>query len=314
MSKETVISNPSKWMEGLPSAKWNAPLQSLVIPGSHDSCSFSISKDLEISPAESKWLKALAFLFGKPVKSIVYNWSVTQTLNAYQQLSSGVRYLDLRVALRPKDGLFRVVHGLYGTTLTEIMQQVKQFITECPREIIILDFNHFYNMNQSDHLKFSNSIKSAFGKSMRPPGKQGVTVTLKELWDNHQNILVFYDNQDIVSQNKCFWSDNQVYSPWANTADASTLLKFLNTETESHNLPKDSMHIAQALLSPNTSVLLRHLTSSLKDTLALKATALVTSWLNQIYGDKNHKFNIIIADFIEHDEYISAVVKWNYCN
>lgn len=306
-----AICSPSRWMEGLPTEKQNCPLQSLVIPGSHDSCSFSIRKDLEISPAESKWLKALASVFPKPVKSIVYNWSVTQTYSAYQQLNAGVRYLDLRVALRPKDGMFRVVHGLYGAPLTDIMEQVKRFITECPKEIIILDFNHFYNMSPTDHLKFANTITTTFNKSMRPPGQQGVHVTLKELWDNNQNVLIFYSNPEVVSQNKYFWSESKIYSPWADTADTSTLLNFLNKETERHDLPQDALHIAQALLTPNALVLMLHLTSTLKDTLSLKATTLVTSWLEQIYGDKKHTFNIIIADFIEHDNFISTVIKWN---
>ncbi|KXJ09890.1 PI-PLC X domain-containing protein 2 [Exaiptasia diaphana] len=294
----------SKWMESLPAEKQNSSLQSLVIPGSHDSCSFSIRKDLEVSPGESKWLKALAHLFPKTIKSIIYNWSVTQSYNIYQQLKAGIRYLDLRVAKRPKDGTYRVVHGLYGATLSEMLAQVKTFLKECPKEIVILDFNHFYGMTSQDHTIFSNSIKSAFGKTLRPPGSQGVNVTLKELWENNENILAFYLDAETVKNNPCFWPNSKIYSPWANTSDLNTLLHFLENETES-KLPPEDLHIAQGLLTPNAKVLLANISKSLKTTLALKATDAVTTWLDELPKNSQKKLNIIIVDFVESDNFAS---------
>lgn len=307
----SVPKDISKWMELLPEKKQNSPLQSLTLPGSHDSCSFSISKDLEISPSESKWLKALAFLFPKKVKSIVYNWSVTQTYNIYQQLRSGIRYLDLRVAKRPKDGQFRVVHGLYGATLAELLAQVKTFLNECHKEIVILDFHQFYNMDEQDHATFSNSIKATFGSTMRSPGTQGVKVTLKELWEKNQNLLIFYDNDDITKKNPCFWSETDIYSPWADTSDLSKLLSFLENETES-KLPPKALHVAQGLLTPNTKVMLAHLFSSLKAVLAIKATEAVTNWLTKAVMNKQKVLNIVIVDFIETQNFTNTVIQRNY--
>lgn len=301
----------SKWMESLPAEKQNSSIQTLFIPGSHDSCSFSLSKDLEISPSESKWLKALAFLFPKTIKSIVYNWSVTQSYSIYQQLHAGIRYLDLRVAKRPKDGTYRVVHGLYGATLSEMLAQVNTFISECPKEIVILDFNHFYGMTSQDHTIFSSSIKTLFGKALRPPGTQGINVTLKELWANSENILVFYHDSDILKKNPCFWPGDNIYSPWANTSDLSKLLSFLENETES-KLPPQALHVAQGLLSPNTKVLLAHISKSLKTTLALKATDAVTTWLDELQTSDQKKLNIVIVDFVETDNFSNTVIQRNY--
>ncbi|EDO43542.1 predicted protein [Nematostella vectensis] len=298
-------------MEKLPKHKQMSPLQELVIPGTHDSCSFSVSVDNDLSPSEPKWMKLLVKIFGKLAKWVIYRWSKTQELDLGQQLIRGCRYIDMRVALNPTNGDFQTVHGLYGGRIRNLLQPVKAFVTDHPKEVVILDFNHFYNMDASAHQKLSGVIKGLFGDRLLPPGKIGVQMTLNDAWDMGKNVIVTYDYSDVIEDNPEFWSGSDIYSPWANTSKLATLINFLNTETESHSLPKGSFHIAQGLLSPNTKVLLAHLTSSLKATLALKATQGITSWLKSVALSNAHTFNIIIADFVDYDEFAETVVGMN---
>ena len=141
----------SSWMENLPNEKQLSPLKDLVIPGSHDSGTFSLDKNMEIGPDEPNLIRK----FGKLVKPVVYNWSVTQSMTIYEQLRSGIRYLDLRVAYRTadKNSEIRVLHGLFGWTIDQVLDEVNRFVANYPKEIVILDFNHFYKMDQAAHKK-----------------------------------------------------------------------------------------------------------------------------------------------------------------
>ena len=58
---------------------------------------------------------------------VIYRWSKTKDLDITQQLVHGVRYFDLRVAV-DKHNRARIVHGLLGGQLDDILQQFKEFL------------------------------------------------------------------------------------------------------------------------------------------------------------------------------------------
>ena len=304
--------NYSNWMSNLTNEKQLCPLKDLVIPGSHDSGTFFLDQTAEIGPDEPDMIHNLASVFGKLAKNTVYNWSVTQNLNIYKQLTSGIRYLDLRIALHPQKNELRIIHGLYGCAVEEVLQDVRLFVNEHPKEVVLLDFNHFYNMDIDAHFRLADSLLGMFGEILRSPGKFGANVTLQELWGNAENVIIFYHNSDVVNSYPCFWSSNFITSPFANTADRKVLLEFLNEKCTKTNLPKDYFHVAQAIVTPQTSTVLQNLTSTLKDACAVRCTCHVSSWLKVIAQSPNHKFNIIIADFVECGDFIPTVVSLNY--
>jgi hypothetical protein len=66
----------------------------------------------------------------------------TQNLNIYQQLRNGIRYFDLR----PKwSGNALYVHhgGISGPTVAEIADDVRNFMREGNRELVVLKFSHY---------------------------------------------------------------------------------------------------------------------------------------------------------------------------
>ena len=299
----------SSWMENLPNEKQLSPLKDLVIPGSHDSGTFSLDKNMEIGPDEPNLIRK----FGKLVKPVVYNWSVTQSMTIYEQLRSGIRYLDLRVAYRTadKNSEIRVLHGLFGWTIDQVLDEVNRFVANYPKEIVILDFNHFYKMDQAAHKKLANTLDASFSKILRAPGRQGPNVTLQEMWGNEEKVIIIYHDYDVVDTYPCFWPPHLICSPWPNTDDTNQLLEFLNKKSEASSVSEDALQVTQALLTPQNLTIVKHVTSTLKDGLASKCNRQVTEWLKTFRGTKSHKFNIIIADFVELSGFIPTVISLN---
>ena len=92
-----------------------ATLKRLVIPGSHDSASYSIPNSTPGSAV------------GK-----------TQNLTIKEQLLSGVRFLDLRIASSWRDGV-NIFHGrLMGCPFEQVLDEIRDFCLEFPKEFVIL--------------------------------------------------------------------------------------------------------------------------------------------------------------------------------
>ena len=302
----------SRWMENLPNEKQLCPLKDLVIPGSHDSAAFFLDQNMEIGPDESSMIQTLGSIFGKIAKSVVHSWSVTQSMTIYEQLLSGVRYLDLRVAYREGDKEIRILHGLYGWTIEQVLEEVNRYVTNYPKEIVILDFNHFYNMDSATHETLADMLLGSFSEIFRAPGEDGPNVTLQEMWGSEKKVIIIYHDYGVVDAYPFFWPPHLICSPWPNTADRKLLMEFLNKQSAASSFSDDAFQVTQALLTPQTSTVLQNMTSTLKDVCAMKCNSHVTGWLKALCGTKCHKFNIIIADFVEFGDFIPTVISFNY--
>ncbi|KXJ26691.1 PI-PLC X domain-containing protein 3 [Exaiptasia diaphana] len=254
----------SRWMENLPNEKQLCFLKDLVMPGSHDSGTFYLDQSSEIGPDASAGIQNLCSVFGRLAKSVVYSWSITQSLNIYQQLKAGIRYLDLRVAFRPLDNEIRIVHALYGSTISEILEEVQMFTNENPKEVVILDFNHFYNMDCEAHQRLADTLLGMFGEVMRIPGKDGLNFTLQDMWGNDEKVIIFYQNEEVVKCYPCFWSSNSITSPWANVDDRKDLLKFLDSKCLRKEQPPECFHVTQCVLTPQTSTIMQNVTEHVR--------------------------------------------------
>lgn len=302
----------SRWMGNLPNEKQLCLVKDLVIPGSHDSGAFFLDQSLEVGPDEPQSIHNLVTVFGRMAKSVIHSWSITQTLNIYEQLKSGIRYLDLRVALRPQDNEIRIVHGLYGCSVFEVLEDIKRFVSERPKEIVFIDFNHFYNMDSEAHQRLADSLLGMFAEILRAPGDDNMNFTLQDMWGNEEKVVIFYNNFDVTTCYPCFWPSSFLSSPWANVADKKELLKFLNEKCLKTELSPNCFHVTQGVLTPQTSTVIQNMSSSLKDCLSLRCNFHLTGWLKALCDSKFHKFNIIITDFVEYGEFIPTVISMNY--
>lgn len=162
----------------------------MFFAGSHNSFSSGLDPSSEISPDEPPAIQML----GPLAKGIVYNWSKTQSLTFEQQLLTGIRYFDLRVAARSGSPHIHFVHGLYGPSVEQGLAEIIEFLDRNKREIVILDFNHFYRMSEDRHRSFLNFVIEKCGERLCLfVGME--TLTLNMLWENGLQIIVIYHHK-----------------------------------------------------------------------------------------------------------------------
>ncbi len=225
------------WMGALASQIGPLPLNEIVLPGTHDSATFSIPAAGRTSQAPagavspdavdpSDPLTALTALLPRAVtERISAPWSRAQDLDIAEQLAAGVRYLDLRVCAGPAahPGLY-ACHGLYGAPLrSAVLNPAASFLAAHPREILILDFHHFAGsavrgiMPAALHQELAGEIHAAFRGLLLPPGPLGAAITLNAVWQTPGRVIVLYNDGPTVRANPDFWPYADTIIAWPST-------------------------------------------------------------------------------------------------
>ena len=114
----------SKWMSMI---KDDTKLNNIIIPGSHDSGSYSM------------------LYMGE-----------TQKFDISKQLQLGARYFDVRIT--NDEGNYRIFHDIIkGIEAEPIFGYFKDFLNENPSEVLIIDFQHFNNNPEEKVIEFVNT-------------------------------------------------------------------------------------------------------------------------------------------------------------
>ena len=110
-----------------------------------------MDKDGPLAPDCVAAIKDLEKIFGSLAKDIINRWSLSQAYDIPEQLSAGIRYFDLRISSKPNSEDIYGIHGLYGIKLETLLENIKTFLDAHPKEVVLLDFNHFYAMTEFQH-------------------------------------------------------------------------------------------------------------------------------------------------------------------
>ncbi|KAM7537345.1 hypothetical protein Aperf_G00000072238 [Anoplocephala perfoliata] len=273
-----------RWMSELSEELAKVPLSKLAIPGSHDSCSYSIDSTRDLSPDNDAYLILIHLgAFGKRISA---RWGRTQDANLTEQLSAGIRYFDLRVLHRKSDDLFYFVHGQFAKDLLTELFDIRLFLREHPKEVVILDFNHLYCFQSDALFRFVRYLIEVFETMLAPRSER--IPSLKELWENGHQVICLLPAQ---SESPLIWSGDKITSPWPDMDDVDKLMEFIKLHPSSEG---NLFHVTQGVLTPHTGYELLHLFSNLSK-LATPASERVIKWLEEEVP-RNQR-NIIIIDF-----------------
>ncbi len=188
-------------------------MNEIALPGTHDAGTFAIStksgESSGISSPDNKKLKRfLSF------NSVFSDWAKTQERTTAEMLNDGIRYLDIRVCVDSK-GVLMTCHGFFGASLASILDDVKIFTDNNPREIVLLGFNHFwdrkYQIEQNkkqgelEGLTTANwtllvsLIKTKLNGKLVNSKKFSPKSKLNELWQLKTNnqIIALFDTNDV---------------------------------------------------------------------------------------------------------------------
>lgn len=261
---------------------------------------YTISKNNDVGPDESRYIRALSRYLSIVSKPIIFNWSITQHDNVKDQLNGGTRYLDLRVATKPQNGDIYFVHGLYGSKIYQPLQEVAGWLSSHSGEIVILDFQHFYSFSEMDHRHLVETIFRIFQTKLCPIAHTFNHITLNWLTLKRYQVIVIYRN--VYAQNYSnLWPSVLWQTPWPNTVRVSELIDFLNAELQKR--PLGSGFVSQCLLTPDMPYVLKHLCGTLQTNLVSQCQKVVLSWVKQKRPGRGG-LNIVIADFVSDTNFL----------
>lgn len=72
------------------------------------------------------------------------------------------------MATKINDKHFYTVHALYGDPVMKELMNIKTFLMSHTKEILILDFQHFYQFSEADHNRLLSILKSLFHNMICP--------------------------------------------------------------------------------------------------------------------------------------------------
>lgn len=183
------------------------------------------------------------------------------------------------------------------------------------QEIVILDFNHLYEMD-GHHQDFLNSVFEVLGdKAAKHEGSFSQTSTVEQFWDQGYQAIVFYQRHDQMKDvfGSKLWPMWRIQSPWANEGNTDDLYsKLEGYVTQRHT---DKLFVLQGILTPDVELIKNGLMDG--DGLSIKgyarnASPKVVDWCEDDWmKSKDRRLNIVIVDFYEGCSMIPSLLNYN---
>lgn len=211
-------------------------LDQVTFPGTHDSGTWELGPDSPIAPDADtqQFVLDLQKNFAGDAErtalfnSVVAGWMKAQGRDFTKQLEFGIRYFDLRVYSH--GGVLYLVHTMYQTKLESALADIGAFVSAHPSELVVLYFQHFYAMSDSDHQQLIASLRSTFGDALMG-STTPLSVTVKALQDSRQRVMVVYGEDAYAGANADLWPASTLDLPWPQGKEtADEVLAFLQQE------------------------------------------------------------------------------------
>lgn len=238
-----------------------------------------------------------------------------QSMSATDQLIKGVRYYDFRIG-QPDDisEPISVVHGQYGANVLDVLKEINAFLDDHRKEVVILDFNHFYNMTLNQHCQMIECIIRLFGSKLcpAPPAVDHNRISLDDCWRHGYQVIVFYQKCSFIIPPQ-IWAGAFIRSPWANTDNMKDLICYLENSLlhRKQILPKGGFFVTQAVRTIDVWDVIKKPCSTVKDAVCVPTTKNIVQWL-KFNGNSIREFlNVIIVDFVETDNFCDLVINLN---
>lgn len=330
LPKRTKDCDVSKWME----EKWNSikdkQMHTIIIPGTHDSGSYSCDFNLGVAPFGPKIIqkKYITCCCQKTILS----WTHTQKHSILKQMESGARYLDMRVCVSVIDDEIRTEHSIYGTTYKDLLKQVKTFIENTQKEFVILNFRHFgketyYGMSPADHTNFVNMIQEELGSYLVL--KEEFHNTLEDLLSANHRVFAIYNEERVAEKYENLLLGKSIWNPWTDTHTPKELIDSLEEYENTFESMKEPIFFSmQSCITPNKKMIMDFLGKKIcgsfnkqkyKNTpcsliqIAIEANNALYKWfIKQKEMGSTYSYNIISFDWIHlYNDFVLFLINFN---
>ncbi|SDT32836.1 Beta/Gamma crystallin [Paenibacillaceae bacterium GAS479] len=327
-SADFIASTNRNWMEQVNAVNpnfANTPLRNVILPGTHDSGTGVFDDagfDESLAPDLINTSQIYQYVIPTgPVKS----QSRTQDYNVGEQLNAGIRYLDLRVgpnqyfsgtSFQNQETTLRTMHGLYGEYMESILQSTKNFLDANPKEIVVLDFQHFYSMTNTSYTHLKDRIQYYLGDKLVPKS-YGINTKLSTLWNENKRVIVYYGTHNYWSgattkasgavpsqftNEPWVWDRNAAMrSAWMNESSAGNLKPKLETEVNAAASYPNQLHVVQNVVTPSVGTSVASIAAS--------ANALAMNGLQSDWPSKG--VNVIMLDFFNYNDIVNVIKRLN---
>ncbi|VDN04694.1 unnamed protein product [Thelazia callipaeda] len=315
----------ANWMSELPVAARDKPLMTLAIPGSHLSGTCSLKEDGEITPDQAWCVRVLNS--NDMIRKAVYNWSKVQTMSIREQLENGVRFLDVKVAYINES--FYVVNGLRSMEVRDLFRRVDEFLSLHPKEVVLVDINHFYEFREQQHSKLLDMISNLFGDRLisRPTSlRTAMSYTLNKIWSSDGRVIIFYQpslpptrTSDInghagpsetIKLPNHVWTRQFIKSPWPKTDDAKRMVDEVAQIIQSRVL-ENGFQVCQAIVTLTVNSIIRQPTGTFEARFGRRATRELVDWLRRNGHRYRSNINVILVDFVDEDDFCGTMIDLN---
>jgi len=199
----------SRWMYNSWSMISHKKISNVIIPGSHNSVTSSLSCDIA-NDKRGIFLKKCSKVVGdKMTHNIGTQWSKYQPLSVLEQLSIGVRYIDISVGIdttkKIPESPLRCCLGFFSDEVKFVLQIVRDFCLKNTWEFVILDFRCLNFSSDGDvfeeatNLLLVREIEDTLGSLL--VSSQSWHRDLSALHITSQRIFIFYPTKS----NYGFW-------------------------------------------------------------------------------------------------------------
>ena len=245
-------------------------IKQLVLPGTHDSGTADLSSSSQPTADASGAIAQAAV----DAPWLIAGWSKAQSVDVAGQLQRGTRYLDLRLCGGSDVGSIYTCHAMTGEKFTDVVQQVKAFVSAHPSELVIMDMNHWYPSSGTDPNDMRNNayqyLQEQLGPVLAGRDQYGPTSTLGSLQAAGRTVIASSDNSlgysylwssvNTSDINNCGnYTDICSYWPASSQLSQQTqrlgaVLNTLRSQT------KPYLFVVQAQLTPDQNAILEGLT------------------------------------------------------
>jgi len=305
-------------------------LGALVIPGTHDSATHYLGRELQRGSETQvpPWVATavrVAEALRIPADALVRRWAKAQTATTGEQLASGVRFLDIRAGWDGEN--WRVHHALTGQSVDEVMEEVKTFATseDGRSEIVLVEISHFLgDPTEDDVERLAVMIEEVFGNltaRYRGGGARALFErTVGDMVDAGDRIVVLFEDAD-VGKRHGFWPLETITNTYANTDDYHRMETFNREVVSAFNDVNYEPNVALLKLSWTLTTqaqtvikglnFLENNPHSLLELAEWKANGHLSAFADEATASQCSIGNIIVVDDLQHSDVVRVALKLN---
>jgi hypothetical protein len=321
------------WMSDLTASIENKPLCRVGLPGTHDSGTYQWDEEAGASPDSDLTMTIQRNLEGEgdvsdrgeggffsKIGSAINDKILGQVFDKIcrcqdksikEQLEAGIRYLDIRVAFHEKSEKFYTCHGVHCVDMKNVIDEIHSFTTENPKEIVLVDVNHLYNMNEK-HKALLDDMLATLGDKVADYNQLKPQSTVGEYWAaNAQVVLIYHEPKTCEDYGGKVWAPSLIRAPWPQANDTIQLHDKLKANVAQRD--KNCFFVLQGILTPDGELIKQEVmesnVSTSLESIAKRVSCKVVDWVEDEWSNDVH--NVVIVDFFENCSMVPAIISWN---